>query len=66
MGGLGGEVRAKTQDEAWRKFQQEVWPEVEGRFGLFLDSPRNREAAYKQMWQDSKSGYWVLDYYFTK
>jgi hypothetical protein len=66
MGGLGGEVRARTQDEAWLKFHQDVRPEVEERFGLFLESPCTREAAYKQMWQDSKSGYWVLDYYFSK
>jgi hypothetical protein len=55
MGGVGGEVRAKTQDEVWTKFQLEVRPEVEERFGLFLEAPESREAAYRTMWQDPKS-----------
>jgi len=66
MGGIGGEVRAKTQDEVWTKFQLEVRPEVEERFGLFLEAPESREAAYRTMWQDPKSHWWVLDYYFSK
>lgn len=41
-------------------------PEVEERFGLFLEAPRNREAAFKAMWQNEKTRCWVLDYYFGK
>ena len=66
MGGFGGEVRAKTPDEAWTKFDKDVRPEVEERFGLFLETPVNREAAFKAMWQDLKTHHWVLDYYFSK
>lgn len=66
MGGFGGEVRAKTPDEAWTKFENEVRPEVEERFGLFLEAPLNRECALKTMWQDRKTHCWVLDYYFSK
>jgi hypothetical protein len=66
MGGVGGEVRAKTQDEVWTKFEKEVRPEVEERFGLFLEAPESREVAYRTMWQDPKSHWWVLDYYFSK
>jgi len=64
--GIGGEVRAKTQDEVWTKFELEVRPEVEETFGLFLEAPESREAAYRTMWQDPKSHWWVLDYYFSK
>ena len=66
MGGYGGEVRAKTPDEAWAKFNNEVRPEAEERFGLFLEAPQNREAAYKAMRQDWKTHCWILDYYFSK
>jgi hypothetical protein len=66
MGGIGGEVRAKTPDEAWIKFDEVVRPEVEERFGLSLEAPQNREAAFKAMWQDQTTHYWVLDYYFAK
>jgi hypothetical protein len=66
MGGVGGEVRAPTQVEAWMKFDREIRCEVEERFGLFLEAPLNREAAYKKMWKDEKSGDWVLDYRFSK
>jgi hypothetical protein len=66
MGGLGGEVRAKTQDEVWVKFEKEVRPDVQERFGLFLDAPLTREEAYQTMWEDAKAHCWVLDYYFSK
>ena len=66
MGGLVGELRARTPDEAWTKLAKEIRPEVEERFGLFLEAPLTREAALKKMWQDPKSQYWVLDYYFSK
>jgi hypothetical protein len=66
MGGVGGEVRARTQVEAWMKFDGEVRSEIEERFGLFLEAPLTREAAYKKMWKDEKSGDWVLDYRFSK
>jgi hypothetical protein len=66
MGGFGGEVRAKTPEEAWVIFEKEVRPEAEDRFGLFLEAPVNREAALKSMWQDPKAHCWVLDYYFSK
>jgi hypothetical protein len=66
MGGVGGEVRAPTQVEAWMKFDGEVRSEIEGRFGLFLEAPLTREAAYKKMWKDEKSGDWVLDFRFSK
>jgi len=66
MGGVGGEVRARTPDEAWTKFEKEVRPELEERFGLFVDSPHTREDADQAMRQDPKSQFWVLDYYFSK
>jgi hypothetical protein len=66
MGGIGGEVRARTQEEVWTKFENQVRPEVEERFGLFLEAPKTREAAYQAMWQDPKSEWWVLQYYFSK
>jgi hypothetical protein len=66
VGGIGGEVRARTQEEVWTKFEKQVRPEVEERFGLFLEAPQTREAAYERMWQDPKSEWWVLDYYFSK
>ena len=66
MGGLGGEVRGKTKDEAWAKFEQQIRSQVENNFGLFLEAPLAREAAHRQMWKDETSGAWVLDYYFSK
>lgn len=66
MGGLGGELRGKTKDEVWTKFEQQIRPQVETNFGLFLEAPLAREAAYQQMWKDESSGAWVLDYYFSK
>jgi hypothetical protein len=66
MGGLGGEVRAPTQDEAWAKFESEIRFQIEERFGLFLDAPLTREAAYRKMWRDEESNSWVLDYHFSK
>jgi hypothetical protein len=66
MGGFGGEIRAKSRDEAWAKFENEVRPEVENRFGLFLESPPTRDVAFQTMWQDPESRCWVLDYYFSK
>jgi hypothetical protein len=66
MGGFGGEIRARTPEEAWSKFEEEVCPEVEEQFGLFPDSPLSREAAFNTIWQDPQSHWWVLDYYFTK
>ena len=66
MGGLGGELPGKTQDEVWTKFEEQIRPQVENEFGLFLDAPLAREAAYRQMWQDKLSGTWVLEYYFSK
>jgi hypothetical protein len=66
MGGVGGEVRAETQEEAWTKLDRDIRPEVEERFGLFLAAPLTLEAAYKTMWKDPTSHCWVLDYYFSK
>jgi hypothetical protein len=66
MGGLGGEIRAETKEEAWTKFENEVRAQIEDRFGLFLDAPLTREAAFRKMWKDAKSGAWVLDYHFSK
>ncbi|MFZ0619775.1 MAG: hypothetical protein WAM01_13895 [Candidatus Acidiferrales bacterium] len=66
MGGISGEIRANTQSEAWTKFEDEVRSQVEDKFGLFLEAPLTREAAYRGMWKDEKSGAWVLDYRFSK
>ena len=66
MGGLGGEVRAATRDEVWKKFENEVRSQVEAQFGLFSDGPLTREAAFQKMWKDEKSGSWVLDVHFSK
>jgi hypothetical protein len=66
VGGHGGEVRAATRDEVWRKFENEIRSQIEEKLGLFLDAPLTREAAYQQMWKDEKSGFWVLYYHFSK
>jgi hypothetical protein len=66
MGGLGGEVRGATQEEAWMTFENEIHSQVEEQFGLFLDAPLTREAAFRKMWRDEKSGFWILDYHFSK
>jgi hypothetical protein len=66
MGGFGGEIRAKTRDEAWIKLEREIRPEIEDRFGLFLEAPATKEAAFKSMRQDPRCHCWVLDYYFSK
>jgi hypothetical protein len=66
MGGMGGEVRGATQDEAWMTFESEIRSQIEERFGLFLDAPLTREAALRKMWKDEESGSWVLDYHFSK
>jgi hypothetical protein len=66
VGGLGGEVRGKTKHETWTKFEQQIRSQVENNFGLFLDAPLDREAAYRKMWKDEISGSWVLDFYFSK
>jgi hypothetical protein len=66
MGGLGGEVRGATQEEAWRTFENEIRSQIEERFGLFLDAPLIREAAFRKMWRDEKSGSWILDYHSSK
>jgi hypothetical protein len=66
MGGFGGEIRARTPEEAWVKLEKEVRPEIEGRFGLFLEAPLTREAALKSVREDQMTHGWVLDYYFSK
>jgi hypothetical protein len=66
MGGVGGEVRGKTREEAWAKFEDKVRPEIENRFGLFLEAPLSRETAIESMWQDREAHSWVLDFYFSK
>ncbi|HWO35962.1 MAG TPA: hypothetical protein VNO32_44800 [Candidatus Acidoferrum sp.] len=47
-------------------FENEIRSQVEERFGLFLDAPLSREAAFREMWRDEKSDHWVLDYHFSK
>ena len=59
-------MRGRTQDEAWKFFENEIRSQIEERFGLFLDAPLTREAAFRQMWRDEKSGSWILDYHFSK
>jgi hypothetical protein len=66
MGGLGGEVRGTTQEEAWMTFENVIRSQIDDRFGLFLDAPLTREAAFRKMWRDQKSGFWILDYHFSK
>jgi len=66
MGGIGGEVRAKTPEEAWAEFDEEIRPEIESQLGLFLDAPLTRETAIKSMWQDPKTHWWILEYHFSK
>jgi hypothetical protein len=48
------------------KFREEVRSQIEDQFGLFLEAPLTREAAYENMWKDEKSGAWVLDLRFSK
>jgi hypothetical protein len=66
MGGFGGQVRAKTSDEARTKFEKEVPREVQKRVWLSPVAPLDREAALIAMRQDLKTDGWVLDYYFSK
>jgi hypothetical protein len=47
-------------------FENEIRSQIEERFGLFLDAPLTREAAFKKMWRDEKNGAWILDYHFSK
>ena len=65
IGGVGGEVRAAIQAEVWTKFEEAVRSRIEEQFGLFLEAPLTREAAYEKMWRDEKSGAWVLDFRFS-
>lgn len=66
MGGYGGEIRAHSREAAWAKFDQEIRPEVEERFGLFLVAPLSREQAFNSIRRDPETHSWVLDYYFSK
>lgn len=66
MGGFGGEIRANTPEQAWRKFDEEIRPEVEERFGLFVEAPLSHEAALLSAREDPITHTWVLDYYFSK
>ena len=66
MGGYGGEIRAQSREAAWAKFDREIRPEAEERFGLFLVAPLNREQAFQSIRQDPETHTWVLDYYFSK
>jgi hypothetical protein len=66
VGGLGGEVRGVTQEEAWKTFESQIRSQIEERYGLFLDAPLTREAAFTKMRRDEKSGSWILDYHFSK
>jgi len=63
-----GESAAKSGRNPGRKsgrnFNWEVRPEVEERFGLFLKHRNHAKPLTGQMWQDPKSHWWVLDYYF--
>jgi hypothetical protein len=66
VGGLGGEVRGGTPEEVWSKFEEEIKPEVEERFGLFLSAPLDRQAAFQAMRRDAEKNCWIMDYYFSK
>ena len=66
MGGYGGEIRALSREAAWAKFDQEIRPEAEERFGLFPVAPLSREGAFHSVWQDPETHAWVLDFYFPK
>jgi hypothetical protein len=66
LGGYGGEIRARSRESAWAKFDQEIRPEVEERFGLFLVAPLSREEAFQSIRQDPETLAWLLDYYFSK
>lgn len=59
-------MRGATREEAWTTFENEIRSQIEERFGLFLDAPLTRDAAFGKMWRDEKSGSWVLDYHFSK
>ena len=66
MGGLGGEVRGATQEKPWKTFKSQIRSQFEERYGFFLDAPLTREAAFKNMRRDEKSGSRILDYHFPK
>ena len=61
-----GMVDTAMTESFLRNNQGEVRPEIEERFGLFLEAPLTREAALRSAWQDQTTHCWVLDYYFSK
>lgn len=66
MGGMGGQIKGRTKEELWEKFNHDVQPVAVDRFGLFPEVPADEEQAFERMWWDAKAQQWVLDFYFTK
>jgi hypothetical protein len=66
MGGLAGQIKARTKDELWHKFNEDVQPEAVDRFGLYPEVPSDQAQAFERMWWDANSQRWVLDFYFGK
>jgi hypothetical protein len=59
------EIKIEEQESEWGR-GEEIRSQIEERFGLFPDAPLAREAAFRKMWRDEKSGSWILDYHFSK
>ncbi len=66
MGGMGGRVAARTKDELWQKFHEDIEPEAVERFGLSPEVPADQAQAFERMWWDANAQQWVLDFYFGK
>jgi hypothetical protein len=65
VSGAATEIKVEEQESEWGR-GEEIRSQIEERFGLFLDAPLAREAAFKKMWRDEKSGSWILDCHFSK
>jgi hypothetical protein len=63
--GAATETKVQQQESGWWR-GEEIRSQIEERVGLFLDAPLAREAAFKKMRRDEKSGSWILDYHFSK
>ena len=66
MGGMGGTCRGKTKLACYKNFHREVnRNEIEERYEMSMDAGLGaKQALYRQMKKDPKTGEWVLYYHF--
>jgi len=63
MGGTHGEVRGRTKEEVWRKYQ--IHAKLL-RASVTVDYPANKQAAYKVMAEKNDTDEYVLSFRFSK